>query len=115
METPTFSEQIYSCGFGHQDKDLAGSFLLSTDPLNFESISAKGLEPKRRDSVQVPGLYTHEMNAEENQCVAAVDFEWGRFSVDYLGREEKEEKDLCSEPIKIIESLILQAGGISGT
>lgn len=110
-------EMIRSCGFTAMNKDkYKGTFLVATDQADKERIQELDLEYEAWENKAVEGLYVHKMPSESRRCAAAFDFEWGRFTVDYMeSGSEWESETLCEAPAAILESLIIQAGGIHGT
>ncbi|BAC19019.1 hypothetical protein HMPREF0290_2247 [Corynebacterium efficiens YS-314] len=111
------ASRVKSCGFAHQRTDVyEGSFLIATDTMDKWKILERELEPVDSAESEVEGIYTHQMPTEAQGCSAALDFEWGRFSVDYreLG-EIADQEFLCSVSVAILESLIIQSGGKYGT
>ncbi|NLZ58255.1 MAG: DUF3558 domain-containing protein, partial [Corynebacterium sp.] len=108
---------VRSCGFGVVDgAEQRGAYLVATDRLGRQQVNQLELKPTDWASAAVDGIYVHSKANESADCIAAYDFEWGRFMVHYgaFGYEGKSH-DLCDRPVDVLESLILQAGGIHGT
>lgn len=116
-KVPPLPAHLRACGYVHQDMETyRGAFLIATDPISIREVQARGMDPRPVEGAAVEGIYTHRMPGGSRECSAAVDFHWGRFSVDYLETGEGwDEVALCAEPIKVLESLITQSGGTHGT
>ncbi|WP_282101407.1 DUF3558 family protein [Corynebacterium callunae] len=107
VEVPAMPQRIKACGFGHQEDSFSGSFLLATDPAGFDEIESQGLEPLQVKESIAGTIYIHKIPDNSRQCVASVDFNWGRFSVDYFETGEGwDQQALCEEPVEILDSLI---------
>lgn len=108
---------VKACGFGVADGVTPkGAYLIATDLLDRPRINQLGLEPVDWKSAVAEGIYVHSKADGSDDCIASYDFDWGRFVVHYgaFGSEGKP-YELCDRPIDVLESLILQAGGIHGT
>nr|WP_245533922.1 DUF3558 family protein [Corynebacterium callunae] len=103
------------CSFAPNDFDkFKGVFLIATDQINRDRVQESGLNPVDWNQSRIPGLYIHEMSSQARQCEAAVDYDWGRFVVDYYEVGSGWEPNvLCPEAVRILEELILGAGGSS--
>lgn len=109
-------ERIQSCGFSSGDPEKSGTFLVATDVIDRPHVQELDLDPADWESEEVHGIYVHKMATTFRECNAAVDFEWGRLAVDYKESGDGWDREsLCSAPARILESLIIQAGGINGT
>ncbi|QYR16865.1 DUF3558 domain-containing protein [Corynebacterium glutamicum] len=101
------------CSFGKKDPaDYSGTWLVSTDQVNrkrFEDLNVATLD---WGTSRNPELYVHQLPDAEGQCEAAVDYEWGRFTVDYYERGVAWNPEaLCSEAAQILDNLIFALGG----
>lgn len=101
------------CSFGKQDSsDYSGTWLVSTDQVNrkyFEDLRAVTID---WGTTRNPELYVHQLPNAEGQCEAAVDYEWGRFTVDYYERGAAWKPEaLCTEAAQILDNLIFALGG----
>lgn len=106
-------ERIQSCGFAvTPEKDRNGTYLVATDQIQRERVIELGLDPVDWGDSGESGIYVHKMPSTLQECSAAVDFAWGRFSVDYMesGADSRYEL-LCANAVQVLESLIEQAGG----
>lgn len=101
------------CSFGKVDpNDYSGTFLLATDLINRESVEKQGLKTRDLGTKEIPGIYVHEMESAARQCEAAVDFDWGRFTVGYYEAGTGwEPEQLCTESAQILENLIMELRG----
>lgn len=108
---------VKSCGFGLPGpNDVGGNVLVATDRISWSEVAEQGLEPEYWSQTEIEGVYTHQMSDTALTCVAAVDFNWGRFIASYLelgrGRDRTE---LCVVPVSVLASLIAQAEESHGT
>lgn len=110
-------EQIQSCGFSSANSENhPGTFLVVTDVIDRLHIQELGLEPVDWTEGEGHRIYVHKMPTELRECNAAIDFEWGRLTVDYMESGDGWDfESLCSAPARILESLVIQAGRINGT
>lgn len=108
---------VKACGFGAaNDVERKGAYLIATDQLDRQRLSELGLDSANWPDSAIEGIYIHLNPSQPRDCTASYDFEWGRFLVDHREfSDAQSSQDLCSESVKILESLILQAGGIHGT
>lgn len=99
------------CSFASNDfEKFKGVFLVATDQIDRERVQEEGLDPVDWDGSRVPELYIHKMPSQARQCEAAVDYDWGRFVVDYYEVGSGWEPNvLCAEAVRILEELILGA------
>ncbi|ANE04532.1 DUF3558 family protein [Corynebacterium crudilactis] len=102
------------CSFGKSDReDFSGTWLVSTDQVDRQHFVNLDLETLDWGSEENPDLYVHQITETGRQCEAAVDYPWGRFTVDYLELGEGWEPEiLCSDAVVILEDLIKQLRGI---
>lgn len=102
------------CSFGKADReDASGTWLISTDQVNRQFVENQDLETLDWGSAENPDLYVHQMSKTSRQCEAAVDYDWGRFTVNYLESGEGWEPEiLCADAVDILENLIKELRGI---
>lgn len=107
---------VKACGFGTPEPDdTGGNYLIATDLIDVDEVNDLELEPEDWVGASISGIYTHKMSGQVRQCTAAIDLKWGRFLVGYQEFGDTEEREiLCSKPVSILESLVIQAGGING-
>lgn len=105
---------IIGCSFEPpKEKQLRGVFLVATDQLKIEEIKNQKLSPQEWNDSESEGLYVHQMPSDGRQCQAAIDFQWGRFVVDYMETGSGWEPEvLCAESARILESLVKEMGNI---
>lgn len=108
---------VKSCGFGLPGpNDVGGNVLVATDRISWSEVAEQGLEPEYWPETEIEGVYTHKMPGEIRRCTAAIDLEWGRFLVGYQEFGEGWNRDpLCRVPMRVLEFLINEAGGVHGT
>lgn len=108
---------VKSCGFGLPGpNDVGGNVLVATDRISWSEVAEQGLEPEYWPETEIEGVYTHKMPGYGLTCVAAVDFNWGRFIASYVELGEgKDRAELCVIPVSVLASLIVQTEEIHGT
>ena len=100
------------CSFGKEDRgDFSGSWLIATDQADRAHFENLGLETIDWKTESNPEMYVHQMPGNGRQCEAAVDYEWGRFTVNfYESGEGWEPAVLCKDATHILENLIQELG-----
>lgn len=108
---------VKSCGFGLPGpNDVGGNVLVATDRISWSEVAEQGLEPEYWSQTEIEGVYTHQMPGEIRRCTAVIDLEWGRFLVGYQEFGDGWSRDpLCRLPVRVLEFLINEAGGVHGT
>lgn len=88
-------------------------WLVSTDNVSRKYIESKQLEVIDWGTETNPEMYVHEVSKNIRQCEVAVDYSWGRFTVNYFeGGEGWEPSVLCPEAGQILGRLIDEIGEI---
>ncbi|ALC06469.1 hypothetical protein CDES_10465 [Corynebacterium deserti GIMN1.010] len=100
------------CSFYPQDLEATrGMWLVSSDLVDRKHIADQGLITLDWGTEANPMLYVHSMPGAGRQCEAAVDFNWGRLTVDYFETGEGwEPETICSDAVRILDNLLIELG-----
>lgn len=104
-----------ACSFARGEPEYRRSMVtLTGDKVPYDRIVERGLLLDPAPESELPGVYTHHMGSEiPDSCTAAVHTNKGRFTVQFMDGELKNNHEkLCAIAIEHLEQIHEQTGGV---